>query len=86
MATAKAKKFKVIRNPDLVRAGQAFVPVFGHDGDRNLVNRIIRLEQLLETVDNEILRSGKNLTKKMADILYMEIGLIQSLNSRNNDF
>ncbi len=86
MARNASKRHKVIRNPDLVREGQQFVPVFGNATDRSLVDQIIRLEGLLETVDNEVLRSGKNLTKKMNDILFMEKGLIKSLISRNNDF
>lgn len=82
----KKTKFNVIRNPKLVAAGQAFVLVFGNDGDRSLVDRIIKLERLLETVDNEHLRSGKKLTKKMKDIIFMEDSLIGTLTSRNNDF
>lgn len=82
----KKVKFKIIRNPELVAAGQAFVPVFGHDGDRSLVSRIIAFEVLLGTVDNQVLRDGKFLTKKMQDILFMERNLIGALTSRNNDF
>lgn len=84
--TARLSKFKIIRNPELVRAGRGFVPVFGNATDRNIVDRIISIDKKLETVNNEILRSGNNLTKKMADILFEEIQLIQTITSRNNDF
>jgi hypothetical protein len=79
-------KYKIIPNPDLLAAGRAFVPIFGSDADLSIVSRLISLQKDLSTVDNEHMRSGKNLTKKMTDILFKEIGLIREINNRNMDF
>lgn len=89
MVASKSKKFKVIKNPELARVVDAFVPAFGHDGDIDIVNRLMKLHKMQETVDNEILRKGKGakgFTKKMGDILFTEKSLIESITHRNNDF
>lgn len=88
MAVSKAKKFKVIQNPELMRVGRAFVPTFGSDQDIAIINRMVKLEKLLPTVDNEIMRQGdpKKLTSKMKQILREERYLIDSITGRNNDF
>lgn len=88
MATAKAKskQFVVIENPELLEAVKAFVPVFGNEIDRNISNHLVSFRKKLKTVDNKIMRSGKNLTEKMKDILFEERGLIHSIINRNMDF
>lgn len=86
MARTASKKFKVIPNPELQKAAREFVPVFGSDTDLSIVDSLISLYKKSETVDNTILREGKNLTKKMKEILFLERGLIQSITSRNMDF
>ena len=87
MAKAKAKKkFKVIRNPELEQVVKGFVPVFGSHEDLHIVQQLFILHELLQGFDNQILRSGKNLTKKMKDALFLEGGLIHSITRRNLDF
>jgi len=82
----KTKKHKIIPNPELQQATKGFVPVFGSDGDLSIVDRLFDLQKKLGTVDNTVLRGGKNLTKKMKDILFLENNLISSITSRNMDF
>lgn len=88
MAKASAKKFKIIHDPELLRVARMFVPTFGSESDLHLVNRILELDKLLATVDNEVLRSPgkKGLTKKMQDILREERIIIHAITSRNMDF
>ena len=88
MAISKAKKYKVIPNQDLIRAGRSFVPSFGNDDDLRIVNRIVNLEKMYPSVDNELMRSGdrKKMTTKMVRILDEESYLISAITMRNNDF
>lgn len=83
---ATVKKFTVIKNPELEKVIKGFVPVFGSDQDLTIVTRIFDLEKKLGSVDNTVLRSGKDLTKKMKDILFAERGLIAEITNRNLDF
>ncbi len=87
MAAPKKTKFKVIPNPELQAAGRGFTPVWGSAEDLDIVERAMRLDKLLRTVDNEILRGDpKKHTSKMKEILQQEKYLISSITRRNMDF
>jgi hypothetical protein len=88
MPTPKTKKYKVVRNPELVQALKGFVPVFGNALDLNIVDRVFALEKKLALVDNEVLRKGdpKKMTEKMKSILFEEGQLVHAVTSRNLDF
>lgn len=81
------KESKVVtRSPELARALRGFMPVFANEEDRRLVAKIESHNKILRTVDNTILRSGKNLTKKMKDLLENEKKLVEWIIRRNMDF
>lgn len=85
--TAKVKKYKVAFNPELRQVLKGFVPAFGSDEDLSIVNRVMKLENDLELVDNDILRGNpKEHTSKMKTLLREEKYLISAVIRRNLDF
>lgn len=80
----------LIMNKDLELALTGFRPQFANTQDIAILNRVSSLKQMLETVDNNVLRSGKSrdkeLTGKMKEILDIEKRLIAEITSRNMDF
>lgn len=86
MPAPKKQKKEIIPNPDLIAAMRGYQPEFGDQSDIWIRERMTSLEKKLKEVDNKILRSGNDLTPKMKEIVRIEEGLIQSINSRKMDF
>ncbi len=82
----KSSKTKIVRNPDLVKALKGFIPFFANEEDRRILAKVASYDNVLKTVNNEVLRSGKNLTPKMKEILKDEAKLVEVINKRNMDF
>lgn len=88
-AKKKAKRYKVIPNPELEQVVKGFRPVFGNEEDRGIAVRYAALNAKLPKVDNEVLRDPKkkkSLTAKMKEIIFEEGVLIHAINRRNMDF
>lgn len=77
---------KITRSPEMQQAMKGFVPVFGSDSDRRIIKEIGKYEKLLRAVDNETLRSGKRLSRKMEEVLSEEKKLAEIISKRNMDF
>lgn len=92
MRQRELKRYRIIPNPEFVKARQGFVPVFGNMQDSSVLKRMGKLNKLLESVDNEVLRGIKRADRdqpfsaKMKEALTLERSLIAEITSRKNDF